>query len=179
MKPSKTSRLRKPQLIAASLLASLTIASAGVAVAAGPGRGPAGGPPGGPPGPGAMIDHVLATMKDRLALDSSQQVAFDRISEQMKVAHEQAAASRAEVRARLDAELAKAEPDLAAVSAIADSAEDQGRAARRQIRDQWIGFYANLRPDQKTIVRDAIRDRVASMGEMRQHMRERMQRRPS
>lgn len=169
------SRSRKPLAVAGALFVALAIAAAGQARADGPGRGPAGGPP----GPGGLVEHALESMKDKLALDTSQQVMFDRISAQTIAARDQAIASHAAVRTKVDAELAKAEPDLGAVSAILESAEDQGRAARRQVRDQWLGFYANLRPDQKAIVRDAIKDRFAHMDDMRQRMRDRAARRAS
>ena len=172
--------LDRPMQVAAAIVFSLGLAASGAAAAGGPQRGPAGGPAGGPPGaPGGMIEHVLASMKDRLALDSSQQVMFDRIRAQAIAARDQAAAARADVRAKVDAELAKAEPDLAAVSAFFDNAEEQGRAARRQVRDQWLTFYANLRADQKAIVRDAIRERFARMDDMHDRMRGRMQHRAS
>lgn len=170
----------RPLQVAAAIVFGLGLAASGSAAAGGPMRGAAGGPVGGPPGaPGGMIEHVLASMKDRLALDSSQQVMFDRIRAQSVAAHDQASAMRADVRAKVDAELAKAEPDLAAVSAFFDNAEEQGRAARRQVRDQWLTFYANLRADQKAIVRDAIRERIARMDDMHDRMRGRMQHRAS
>ncbi|MBE7523426.1 MAG: periplasmic heavy metal sensor [Burkholderiales bacterium] len=172
--------IARPMQVAAAIVFGLGVAASGGAAAGGPMRGAAGGPVGGPPGaPGGMIEHVLASMKDRLALDSSQQVMFDRIRAQTVAAHDQASAMRADVRAKVDAELAKAEPDLAAVSAFFDNAEEQGRAARRQIRDQWLTFYANLRADQKAIVRDAIRERIARMDDMHDRMRGRMQHRAS
>jgi len=171
---------RRPGRIAAAILLGLGVAVAGSTQAFGPGRGPAGGPPGGPSMSGGMIEHVLASMKDRLALDTSQQVAFDRIQAQAIAAHEQANAARTSLRAKMDAELAKAEPDLAAVAAAFDSAEEQGRAARRQVRDQWLAFYGNLRADQKAIVRDTMRDRLTRMEDMHERMRGRMQQhRPS
>ena len=183
MSQTASSHSRGPQHLVASVFAGLVLASAGVAFAAGPGpgagRGPFGGPTGAMPGSGGMIEHVLASLKDRLALDTSQQVAFDRITAQMKQARDQAIASRADVRAKVDAELAKPEPDLAAVSDAFDTAEDQGRASRRALRDQWLAFYANLRPDQKALVRDAIRERVASMDDRHPSMRDRMHRRQS
>lgn len=125
--------IARPMQVAAAIVFGLGVAASGGAAAGGPMRGAAGGPVGGPPGaPGGMIEHVLASMKDRLALDSSQQVMFDRIRAQTVAAHDQASAMRADVRAKVDAELAKAEPDLAAVSAFFDNAEEQGapRGAR-------------------------------------------------
>lgn len=178
MIPNAVSTIRSPQRLAMLLIAGLMLSAAGVADAAGPGR-PAGGPPGGPMASGGMVEHAIASVKDRLALNASQQSAFDRLSAQARSMHDQSMANRADVRAKVDAELAKPEPDLAAVLAVFDSAEDQGRAARRELRDQWLGFYASLDAGQKAIVRDAIRDRVASMDDRRQRMRDRMQHRPS
>lgn len=175
MTHSALSRSRRPMLVAAGMLVALTLAAAGPVRAAGPQAAPMGGPP----GPGGLVEHVLATLKDKLALDTSQQVTFDSITAQTIAARDQAFAARADIRAKVDAELAKSEPDLAAIASIVDGAEAQGQVARRQLRDQWLGFYANLRADQKAIVRDAIRERLARMDGMREHMRERMQRRAS
>ena len=129
----------------------------------------------GGPMSGGLIEHVLVQVKDRLSLDSSQQQMFDQARTQTIAARDQAVAQRADVRAKIDAELAKAEPDLAAVSTLFEGVDEQGRAARRQVRDQWLKLYANLRPDQKVVVRDALRERMAHAETGRERMRGRMQ----
>lgn len=168
--------IRRPVAIASALLVAATLAVAGPSRADGPRHGPHGGP-GGPAG-GGLVEHTIAGLKDRLALDSSQQLMFDQARAQTLAARDQAVAQRRDVRARLDAELAKGEPDLAAIATIVEGVDDQGRAARHAARDQWLKLYANLRPDQKAVVRDAIRERLAKGDGMREQMRQRMQRAP-
>jgi hypothetical protein len=82
-------------------------------------------------------------------------------------------ASRTDIRSKVQAELAKPEPDLAAVSAILETAEEQGRSLRHQARDQWLKVYASLRADQKAIVRDELKARMARMDSMQERMKER------
>lgn len=197
--------LRKPSAIASAVLIAAALAYAGTGHAAGPqGAGPkmGAGPHGagsmmgaGPHGPGpmmgagaqgpgggmhmsgGMVEHILAQMKDRLALDSSQQQMFETARAQTLAARDQALAQRAGIRATIDAELAKPEPDLAAIAAMFEGAEEQTRASRRQARDQWLKLYANLRADQKVLVRDALRERVSHADTSRERIRERMQKR--
>ena len=166
--------IRRPAAIASAVLLAATLAVAGTSRAEGPRHGPAAGPAG-----GGLVEHVIAGLKDRLALDSSQQLMFDQARTQTLAARDQALAQRKDVRARIDAELAKNAPDLAAVAALVEGIDDQGRDARRAARDQWLKLYANLRPDQKLVVRDAIRERMAHADEARDQMRQRFQRAPT
>ena len=172
----QASTIRRPALAATALLFAAALAFAGSGHAAGPrgGHGAAGGPPA-----GGMVEHAIAKLKDRLALDSSQLQMYESARASMKAARDAALAQRLDVRARVDAELAKSDPDLAAVSALFDGVEEQARSTRRQVRDQWLKLYANLRADQKAIVRDAIRERLAHADGARERMRERMQQRPA
>ena len=82
-------------------------------------------------------------------------------------------ANRNGVRAKVQAELAKAEPDLAAIASTFEGVEEQGRALRRQARDQWLKVYASLRADQKAIVRDELKARFDRMESMHERMKER------
>ncbi len=127
-------------------------------------------PHGGPGGPAGFVEGVLAQLKDKLALDSSQQVQWQAALEQTKAAHAQARAKHESVRATVDAELAKAEPDLAAIATAMDSVQAQGMAARREVRDSWLRIYAGMRAEQKSVVRDAIKTRLARMEENRGRM---------
>ncbi|MEO8486872.1 MAG: periplasmic heavy metal sensor [Betaproteobacteria bacterium] len=166
--------IRRPAVVASALIFAATLAVAGTTRAAGPQHGHSG-----PPAAGGFVEHVLAPLKDKLALDSSQQQMFDNARAQTIAARDQAMSQRSGVRTQVDAELAKSEPDLAAIAALLDGTQDQGRAARQQVRDQWLKFYANLRPDQKGIVRDAIRDRLAHAEGGRDRNRQRTQRAPT
>ena len=146
------------------------------AVAAGPGPGPGSGfgkghpGAGGPPGPAMMIELALTEMRDKLALDTSQQVQWQAAVDQSRAAHQQARSMRDEAKAKIDAELAKAEPDLAALAVTLDAVEEQGRALRKSSRDAWLRLYATMRADQKALVRDAVKARLDRVS----HFRERM-----
>ena len=125
---------------------------------------------GGPGGPAGFVEEVLGQLKDKLALDSSQQVQWQAALDQTKAVHTQSRATRESVRATVDAELAKAEPDLAAIATAMDSVQAQGMAARREVRDSWLRLYAGMRAEQKAVVRDAIKTRLARMEEHRGRM---------
>jgi Spy/CpxP family protein refolding chaperone len=133
---------RRPLALAAALLLASTVAAASPG---GPG-GPRGGPGmGGPATSGAMVEQVIEGLRDKLSLDSAQQAMFDSAHSQTIAARDRMLASRADIRSKVQAELAKPEPDLAAVSAILETAEEQGRSLRHQARDQWLKVYASLR----------------------------------
>lgn len=148
----------------------LAVALAAAAVLAAPLAAQANGPGGPPGGPAGFVEEVLAQLKDKLALDTSQQLQWQAALEQARAAHAQARATRETVRATVDAELAKAEPDLAAIATAMDSVQAQGMAARREVRDSWLRLYAGMRADQKAVVRDAIKSRLAKMEEGRGRM---------
>ena len=153
-------------------------AVAAVAMATAFGTGAAGAQPmGGPHGPGgadAMIGHLIAQAKADLKLNTMQQGMFDTAVANSKAAHETSRALRGKVRETLQAELAKPEPDLAAVAAAADAAIETGRLQRKAIRDEWLALYAQFSPEQKAVVRDLLQKRVSQGETFRQRMRERM-----
>ena len=109
-----------------------------------------------------MIGAMLH-LRDQLGLDSSQQTAWDNAMAQAKSARAQGATLRETVKSTYQAEIAKDQPDLAAVAAAADSAQAQGQALRKTVRDAWLNVYANLNPTQKTMVASALRAREARM----------------
>ena len=75
-----------------------------------------------------MIGHLIAHAKAQLNLNTMQQGMFDTAVAHSKAAREAGRALHEKVKATLQAELAKPEPDLAAVAAAADAAIDQARA---------------------------------------------------
>jgi len=151
-------------VIAVSILA----AGAHAAVAQpGPGHGPGGGPG------GAGIEQVIASLKAQLNLNTSQQSMWESIAANGKAARATARASMEQVHAALKAELAKTEPDFAAVAALSDQAQANAQAGRKQIRDQWLALYATFTPAQKAVVRDALAARLARIESFRSRMKER------
>jgi len=161
----KSSMARITGLVAAGFLA----AGAHVATA-GPGHGP--GPGFGGPG-GGSIEQAIASVQAQLNLNTSQQAMWDSVVTNAKATRAAGRAGMEQVHAALVAELAKPEPDLAAVAAISDQSQGNAAAARKVIRDQWLALYATFTPAQKTVVRDALAKRVARMDAFRARMQER------
>jgi Spy/CpxP family protein refolding chaperone len=161
--------LRARQLaIAAAATAALALA-AGPA-AADPGQGMKHAAPGA--GFDQMIPHLLANAKASLNLNTSQQLAWDNAVAATKSAHETGRANRQQLKTALAAELATAEPNLAAVAATADAVEQQNRTLRHQVRDQWLALYATFSPEQKAVVKSLIQERLAKAESFRERMRE-------
>jgi len=142
-----------------------------------------GAPAGGPPGPhrhgggGDMIGHVLASAQSQLNLNTSQQQMFDSAVASSKAAWQQGKTLHQSVKDALTAELAKSEPDLSAVAAAADGARAQGQALQQQVRAQWLALYATFTPDQKTVVKNLIQQRMAQADAIHAQMVQRWQQR--
>ena len=160
--------------IAAVAAATLALAFAG-AVLAQPAGGHGGGHPGMMAGGGdEMLGHLIAHARTKLNLNTSQSGMFDNAIAQTKAAHASGRTLHQQVKDALAAELAKPEPDLAAVAAVADSTQQQGTALRNQVRNTWLQLYATFSPEQKAVVRDLLQQRMARMESFRQKIKERM-----
>jgi hypothetical protein len=156
-------------------------AVAAVAVATTFGAGMALAQPHGPhahPGDGGLeIGQLIAHAKDKLNLNTSQQGMFDKAVADSQAARDAGRALHDKVKGRLTTELAKAEPDLAAIAAAADAAADQARAQRIAIRNEWLALYATFSADQKAVVKDGIQRHMARAESFREKMREHFQQR--
>jgi Spy/CpxP family protein refolding chaperone len=155
----------------AALAATAILALTGIAAAqpfAGHGHGS------GHPG-GMEVEQVLGAVKGQLNLNTSQQLAWDNAVAQTKAAHATGRANMQKLHGAMATELAKPEPDLAAVAAVADSLHTDGQTLRKGVRNQWLQIYATLSPEQKAVVRDALAKRMARMEAMGARMREHMQ----
>lgn len=155
--------------ITGALAIGLLATGAHVALAQ-PGHGPGPGPGHGGPG---SIERTIASVRNQLNLNTSQQSLWDSVVANAKATRAADRAGMEQVHAALVAELAKAEPDLASVAALSDQAQGNAAAGRRQVRDQWLSLYATFSPAQKTVVRDALAKRVARMEAFRARMHER------
>jgi len=107
--------------------------------------------------------EMLASMKSQLNLNTSQQQQWDNALALSQAAHTAMHASFKQGHAALQAELAKPEPDFAALASAADSSRDQIASAERQARDAWLALYATFTPEQKGIARDAINAKIQEM----------------
>ena len=160
---SSGSRLRQ-LAIAAAVAATLAVAAG--SVAAQPGHGMKHG------GFDQMVPQLLVKAKESLNLNTSQQLMWDNAVAATKAARETGRTNRGQVKAALEAEIAKAEPDLAALSATADAVEQQNRTLRHQVRAQWLALYATFTPEQKAVVRTLLQERLARAESFRERMRE-------
>jgi len=106
---------------------------------------------------------MLGKVKSDLNLNTSQQQQWDAIVAQTKAAHDTGRANFAQLRSALQAELAKPEPDFAAVAAVADNVRARNEDLRTQTRNAWLGLYATFTPEQKAVARDAINAGIARM----------------
>ncbi len=117
---------------------------------------------------------VIQAVKDKLALNTAQQQQWDAAAAQTQAVRQAMRAAMDQLKAATQAELAKAEPDLAALAAQADALHDQNAGARKAARDAWLALYATFSAQQKAVVRDAISARLARMEQFRAHMLQRM-----
>ena len=157
------------------IMAGALFALGSYAALAQPAGGGMGHGPGHGPGHGLAIESVLASVKDKLGLDTSQQLMWDNAVAQTKDARGSGRSEMQQVRAALDAELAKAEPDFAAVANVADASQANHQALRRQVRNEWLKLYATFSLAQKVVVRDAVKARLARMDSYRERMKEHWQ----
>ena len=165
-------KLRKTTLVAATALA-MTL-GAGVAIAQPGSHGPHGHG-----SHGASIGQLIVGAKDQLNLNTSQQTMWDNAVAAGKAARTTARANMQTVHDTLAAELAKPEPDLAAVAAAADSARNANAALHAQVRGAWLNLYATFTPDQKAVVKNALSQRLAKMEQFKQKMQQRKQQQSS
>ena len=107
--------------------------------------------------------EMLGRLKPQLNLNTSQQEQWNSAIAQSTAAHDAARASFEQVKAALQTELAKAEPDFVAIAAITDNASQQNATLHKQVRDAWLALYATFSPEQKAIARDAIKSGIERM----------------
>jgi periplasmic protein CpxP/Spy len=114
--------------------------------------------------------EMLQRLQAKLNLNTSQQQQFDAAVAQSKAAHQTMRANFAQIKTATQTELAKPDPDLAALAGVSDQVQAQNMALRKQARASWLALYATFSTDQKTIVRDAINARIARMQAFHQRM---------
>lgn len=115
---------------------------------------------------------VLQRIQAKLNLNTSQQQQWDAAIAQSKAAHQAMRANFQQLKAATQAELAKPEPDLAALAALSDQVQQQNIAQRQPVRAAWLALYGTFSADQKATVRDAINARMARMAAFHERMRD-------
>ena len=110
---------------------------------------------------------MLGKAKSDLKLNTSQQLQWDAVVAQTKAAHDAGRTDFEQLKTALQAELAKPEPDFAALATLADGVRDRHAALHKQTRNAWLALYATFTPDQKAVARDTIRAGIERMRERR------------
>jgi Spy/CpxP family protein refolding chaperone len=103
-------------------------------------------------------------IRDALRLTPEQQQAWEAIRVKQQVQRKAGRHAWSEVRQVLQAELAKPEPDLARVANVRDALMARNRQARKEIEDMRLKLYASFSPEQKAVVRDFLKLRLAHKG---------------
>ena len=152
----------------AAVFAAALVGLAGTAFAQ-----PSGGHGHGHRGGGGDVVMAIVHLKDQLNLNTAQQAMWDNAVAASKAARETARTNAQNVQQTLRAELAKPEPDLAAVAAAADAARSANAAVHTQVRAAWLNIYGTFTPEQKTVVKNALLDRMSQMEKFREKMRAR------
>src|ERR1700681_3335305 len=111
---------------------------------------------------------VLQRIQAKLNLNTSQQQQWDAAVVQSKAAHQAIRANFQQLKTATQAELAKADPDLAALATLSDQVQQQNIAQRQQARAAWLALYGTFSAEQKATVRDAINARMARLDAFRQ-----------
>jgi Spy/CpxP family protein refolding chaperone len=124
-------------------------------------------------GGGGDVVMAIVHLKEQLNLNTAQQAMWDNAVAASKAARETARTNAQNVEQTLRAELAKPEPDLAAVAAAADAARSANAAVHTQVRAAWLNIYGTFTPEQKTVVKNALLDRMSQMEKFREKMRAR------
>ena len=124
-------------------------------------------------GDGGDVVMAIAALKGQLNLNTSQQAMWDSVVAQGKAVRESARGAMQNVHDTLTTELAKAEPDLAAVAAASDAARASAAQSHRQVRDAWLNLYSTFTPDQKAVVKSAIQQHLANAAQFREEMKAR------
>jgi Spy/CpxP family protein refolding chaperone len=110
-------------------------------------------------------------IRDALRLTPEQQKAWQEIRARQEAQRKARRRSWSEVRQVLEAELAKPEPDLARVANVRDALMERNLKARKEIEAMRLKLYASLSPEQKAVVRDFLKLRLARGGHRRGHGR--------
>src|ERR1700682_3909817 len=117
---------------------------------------------------------VLQRIQAKLNLNTSQQQQWDAAVVQSKAAHQPIRANFQQLKTATQAELAKADPDLAALATLSYQLQQQTIAQRQQARAGWLALCATFSADQKTTVKNAISARIARIEAYRERMNNRL-----
>jgi Spy/CpxP family protein refolding chaperone len=114
--------------------------------------------------------HHAERLAEKLKLTPEQRTQWDAMVQKTMAHFEAMHKAHHEMHEAMKAELAKPEPDLAALAAKADAAREKGMAAHKELRDGWLKLYATMSLEQKGVVKKEILRHMAKMHHMHSRM---------
>ena len=88
----------------------------------------------------------------QLNLTPDLETQWQQLKEQQAAMHKEMRASHHNSRAVVDAEMAKPQPDLAAINKAMDADHEARYTAQKNLREKMLAFYSALKPESQTIV---------------------------
>lgn len=116
----------------------------------------------------AGLRTVLSDLYDALNLTPAQQAQFLKAVAATQVVIPQIQANHQTLIKDAQAELAKAVPDLAALTTEKDNTELANLALRQSARAEWLNLYAMLSPDQVAVVKKTLNELITRLESLRQ-----------
>lgn len=114
----------------------------------------------------------LREIHDKLHLSAAQEKTWQQLADKTQALRISGREQRKEIKSQLDQELNRAQPDLARISALSDKTMDEQTAKRRALRDDWLKLYTQFSPEQKAVVKDAIKAKFARFESFREKIRQ-------
>ncbi len=124
--------------------------------------------------PAAMpqLNLQLETLEDALNLTPAQKDQYDAAVGATKRMALQMALIGLQVKEKLAAELAKPHPDFSVLLEARRAIVEDGRALRREARDEWRKLYALLDADQVATLKRFIEEKIDHAGLLHEFMRQ-------
>ena len=119
-------------------------------------------------GPGFAL-AMLVEIEGALNLDAAQKAQFDIATTATRQTYEAARARHEQMTAVVDAEMAKARPDLAALANYQDSEMDAARVVDSAARNEWLRLYALLDDTQAAVVKTFLQERMLRIDSIREN----------
>ncbi len=107
----------------------------------------------------------LEQLRQELHLTPAQEQARQQITAQAEASRERTRDKRMDIMQAYKSELDKPEPNLARVAALVNQTHDQQAKDLRDIQQKRLTFYANLTPEQKSAVKNVLKQRLAGIEE--------------
>lgn len=109
------------------------------------------------------MDGMFAKLHDQLQLNTEQEQAWQTIQAQSRALRQERKAGFTAIRQAMQQELAKPEPDLARIAQLRDQYREKNMQAEKALEQQKLSLYAGMTSQQKNLVGQALRARMAKM----------------